>query len=164
MISTEKVLNSSSVWCAEIVTSNVIKSPPLMWKKVNIQWGMGIVSSQVCEISWHSLDRFIRWFLLKQCLDHVLGRWRSSRENSKGWIMGCLTTGNWTNYPTMVTGPCVLTLCSVAAATNSPLQKMGIPNMPIPQPHPPPLSHPSWAKKYPPSGNSSSSQNCSLVR
>ena len=82
MISTVKVLCISAVWCAEIITSNVISSPPSMWKKANIQWGMGIVSSQVYEIGWGSVDRFVGQFLYKRCLDCVLDRSEECRAHN----------------------------------------------------------------------------------
>ena len=53
MILIAKVLYSSAVQCAEIIILNVINSPPSMWKKARIQWGMGIVSSQVCDWMRH---------------------------------------------------------------------------------------------------------------
>ena len=68
MISMVNMLFGSADWCAKIVTLKVINSPSSMWKKANIQWGMGIVSSQVCEIGWGMVDRFVRRFLFKQIL------------------------------------------------------------------------------------------------
>ena len=60
-----KVLCSSASQCPEICTSSVIKSPPSMWKKASIQWGMGIVSSQVCVIGSGTVDRFCETILVE---------------------------------------------------------------------------------------------------
>ena len=64
MIPTVKLLNSSTVQCAEIVTSNVINNPPSIWKKCKIQWGMGMENSQDCVIGVGRMDRFVRQFFL----------------------------------------------------------------------------------------------------
>ena len=53
-----KLLNSSAVWCAEIVMLNVINNPSSIWRNCRIQWGMGIVNSQDQVIGVGSLDSF----------------------------------------------------------------------------------------------------------
>ena len=55
-----------------IVTSNLIISPPLMWKKAKILWGMGIENSQVLVIGSGRVDRFVRQFLVSNVEVQIL--------------------------------------------------------------------------------------------
>ena len=50
-----KELSSSASQYAEIVISNVINKSLSILKKVKIQWGIGIVSSQMVEAGWIGL-------------------------------------------------------------------------------------------------------------
>ena len=77
-----KLLKASADWCAEIVMLNVINSPSSIWKKWRIQWGMGMVNSQVRVIGVGSLDRFCKTILLCEAMLEQMYLVRSDKRGA----------------------------------------------------------------------------------